>query len=121
MARFRYLVNDVDEAIRFYSELGFTEQERWGPPFAILRRDDIELWVSGPGTSAAKAMPDGTRPEPGGWNRFVIPVEDIGSSVETLRSKGYRFRNEILEGPGGKQILVEDPSGNPIELFQPNT
>ena len=120
MAKFRYLVNDVDEAIRFYSELGFTEQERWGPPFAILQRDDIELWVSGPGTSAAKAMPDGARPEPGGWNRFVIPVEDISSSVESLKSKGYRFRNEILQGPGGKQILAEDPSGNPIELFQPN-
>ena len=118
MAKIRYLVNDVDEAIKFYALLGFTVLERWGPPFAILQRDDIKLWISGPGTSAAKAMPDGVTPEPGGWNRFVIPVEDISSSVELLKSKGVRFRNEILEGPGGKQILAEDPSGNPIELFQ---
>ena len=120
MAKFRYLVNSVDEAIEFYAELGFAVQERWGSPFAILRRDDIELSVSGPGTSAAKAMPDGAKPEPGGWNRFVIPVEDISSSVKLLMSKGYRFRNDIFEGPGGRQILAEDPSGNPIELFQPD-
>jgi len=119
MAKIRYLVDDVDNSIEFYAELGFTLQARWGPPFAILERDDLELWVSGPETSAARAMPDGAKPEPGGWNRFVIPVEDIGATVDGLKSKGYRFRNEILEGPGGKQILVEDPSGNPIELFEP--
>ncbi len=118
MAKFRYLVNDVDEAIEFYGELGFKMVERWGPPFAILRRDDIELWVSGPATSAAKPMPDGAKPEPGGWNRMVIPVEDITKIVDSLKSKGIHFRNDILAGPGGKQILAEDPSGNPIELFE---
>ncbi len=95
MAKFRYLVNSVDEAIEFYAKLGFAVQERWGSTFAILQRDDIEIWVSGPGTSAAKAMPDGAKPGPGGWNRFVIPVEDISSSVELLNSKGVGFRNDI--------------------------
>lgn len=118
MAIMRYLVHNVDEAIEFYAQLGFAQKERWGPPFAILERDDLELWVSGPGTSASKPMPDGTRPAPGGWNRFVIPVENLETVVASMQSAGYRFRNDIVSGPGGKQILAEDPSGNPIELFE---
>jgi catechol 2,3-dioxygenase-like lactoylglutathione lyase family enzyme len=119
MAAFRYLVRDVDEALKFYARLGFVQKQRWGPPFAILVRDDIELWVSGPGTSASRPMPNGSVPAPGGWNRFVIPVHDLDAMVAAMRADGFRFRNEILEGPGGKQILAEDPSGNPIELFEP--
>ena len=118
MANFRYLVNDIDEAIEFYGKLGFETRERYGPVFAIIQRDDIELWVSGPETFAAKPMPDGSKPEPGGWNRFVIPVEDITKTVDALKSKGVHFRNDIVTGTGGKQILAEDPSGNPIELFE---
>ena len=118
MANFRYLVNDIDEAIEFYGKLGFETRERYGPVFAIIKRDDIELWVSGPETFAAKPMPDGSKPEPGGWNRFVIPVEDITKTVDALKSKGVHFRNDIVTGTGGKQILAEDPSGNPIELFE---
>jgi predicted enzyme related to lactoylglutathione lyase len=118
MAAFRYLVSDVDLAIDFYLQLGFSEKDRWGPPFAILERDDIELWLSGPGTSAAKAMPDGTLPGPGGWNRLVLKVSDLTAMVEKLKRSGFRFRNEITEGPGGWQILALDPSGNPVELFE---
>jgi predicted enzyme related to lactoylglutathione lyase len=90
-----------------------------GPAFAIVARGDLRLWLSGPQTSAARPMPDGRKPEAGGWNRFVIEVEDIESLVETMKNAGIKFRNEIISGPGGKQILAEDPSGNPIEIFQP--
>ena len=119
MAAIRYLVHDVAEAITFYTEgLGFTLEQRWGPAMAILRHGDLELWLAGPMTSAAKPMPDGRTPEPGGWNRFVLTVADIDAAVAALRARGARFRNNVLQGPGGRQILVEDPSGNAVELFQ---
>lgn len=120
MARVRYLVDDVDAALAFYRTLGFAEVERWGQPFAIVRKDDLELWLSGPGTSASKPMPDGARPIPGGWNRLVIAVDDIAATIAALRAAGCRFRNDPLKGPGGTQILVDDPSGNPVELFEPS-
>ena len=120
MATIRYLVQDVDAALEFYTTwLGFELTERWGPPFAIVSKGDLHLWLSGPQTSAAKPMPDGRQPEPGGWNRLVIEVVDLETLVADLKAAGMKFRNEIIEGPGGKQILAEDPSGNPLELFQP--
>ena len=116
----RYLVDDVDAAADFYLvHLGFTEQETWGAPFRLLARGELRLWVSGPGSSAARPMPDGARPQPGGWNRFVIEVDDIDHEVARLREAGVRFRNDVVTGPGGRQIVIEDPSGNPVELFQP--
>ena len=120
MATVRYFVHDVDAAITFYTEgLGFTLAERWGPPFAIVQKDDLKLWLSGPQTSAAKPMPDGRHPAPGGWNRFELVFDDLETEVARLRAKGLTFRNDIVRGPGGAQILLEDPSGNLIELFQP--
>ncbi len=119
MATIRYMVSDVEEATVFYTQkLGFSLDQQFGP-FAIVSRADLQLWLSGPRTSAARPMPDGRIPEPGGWNRLVIQVDDLTSLVETLRGEGTHFRNEIISGPGGKQILAEDPAGNPIELFQP--
>jgi catechol 2,3-dioxygenase-like lactoylglutathione lyase family enzyme len=119
MATIRYLVNDVDEALNFYVQrLGFEERERWGSVFAMVSRGDLILWLSGPQTSAARPMPDGRQPEAGGWNRLVLEVDDIVSVVEELLAAGATFRNEIISGPGGQQVLLEDPSGNPIELFQ---
>jgi catechol 2,3-dioxygenase-like lactoylglutathione lyase family enzyme len=118
----RYIVHDVDEAIRFYcDELGFTERMHPAPTFAMLVRGDLRLTLSAPGGpgGGGQAMPDGTVPEPGGWNRFSLEVDDLDRLVSTLREHGARFRNEIVEGVGGRQILVEDPSGNPVELFQP--
>jgi catechol 2,3-dioxygenase-like lactoylglutathione lyase family enzyme len=120
MALVRYLVNNVDEAVAFYTgPIGFTLRQQFGPNTAILSRDDLTLWVAGPGASAARPMTDSRRPEPGGWNRFVLQVEDLPSLVANLRQRGVRFRNEIVKGPGGQQILCEDPSGNVVELFQP--
>ena len=119
LATVRYLVKDVDAAIAFYSALGFELADRWGPPFAVMKLGDLPLWVSGPGTSAAKTLPDGSEPRPGGWNRFVIEVPDIDATVSELTSKGGRFRSAPIAGPGGRQVLCEDPSGNPIELFEP--
>jgi catechol 2,3-dioxygenase-like lactoylglutathione lyase family enzyme len=119
MAVVRYLVTNVDEALSFYTQLlGFEERERWGSAFAIVAHGDLTLWLSGPETSAAKPMPDGRQPEPGGWNRLVIETDALESLVEKLKAAGVPFRNEPLSGPGGTQVLVEDPSGNPIELFQ---
>jgi len=119
MATVRYLVRDVDAAIRFYGEhLRFKLEQQLGPAFAMMSRDDIMLWLSGPQSSAARPMPDGRQPEPGGWNRLVIQVNDLSSEVEKMKKTGVRFRNEIVVGPGGKQILLEDPSGNPVELFE---
>jgi catechol 2,3-dioxygenase-like lactoylglutathione lyase family enzyme len=115
----RYLVDDVDACIPFYEALGFTVAERWGPPFAILRRGSLSLWVSGPGTSATKPLSDGAQPIPGGWNRIVIEVEDINVALEQVRNAGAKLRNELISGPGGHQVLLEDPAGNPVELFQP--
>jgi catechol 2,3-dioxygenase-like lactoylglutathione lyase family enzyme len=116
----RYLVADVDEAVEFYVErLGFTLSARMGPPFAIVERQGLELWLSGPQTSAAKPMPDGSVPEPGGWNRLVLEVDDVVELARELRAAGVLCRNEPLTGPGGTQVLIEDPSGNPVELISP--
>jgi len=120
MATIRYLVNDVDAAIEFYTKhLGFELVEQMRSAFAIVAKDDLNLWLSGPQTSAARPMPDGRKPEAGGWNRFVLEVDDLESLVAAMQGEGVSFRNQIITGPGGKQILVEDPSGNPIEIFQP--
>lgn len=119
MAIVRYLVTDVDASIAFYAVLGFELADRWGPPFAIVRRGDLDLWISGPGTSASKPLPDGSQPAPGGWNRFVVEVADIDAAMNDLKAKGGRFRSDPIKGPGGRQVLCEDPSGNPIELFEP--
>lgn len=119
MATVRYLVNDVERSIDFYTRsLGFKLDQRMGPAFARISRDDLTLWLAGPQSSAARPMPDGRQPEPGGWNRFVIETDDLVSRVDQLKHDGMRFRNEIVVGPGGKQILLEDPDGNPIELFE---
>jgi catechol 2,3-dioxygenase-like lactoylglutathione lyase family enzyme len=118
----RYIVDDVDAAIAFYcGQLGFTEVMHPAPAFAMLSRGDLRLTLSAPGGGAGggQAMPDGTLPRPGGWNRFAIEVDDLEQLVDTLRAAGARFRNDIVTGVGGRQILLEDPSGNPIELFQP--
>jgi catechol 2,3-dioxygenase-like lactoylglutathione lyase family enzyme len=122
MATVRYIVNDVDAAIAFYcGHLGFHEVMHPAPAFAMLVRDDLRLTLSAPGRGpgGGQAMPDGTLPEPGGWNRFSLEVSDLEGVVEALRGAGVTFRNEIVTGVGGKQILVEDPSGNPVELFEP--
>jgi catechol 2,3-dioxygenase-like lactoylglutathione lyase family enzyme len=122
MATVRYIVNDVDAAIAFYcGHLEFREVMHPAPAFAMLVRDDLRLTLSAPGggPGGGQAMPDGTLPEPGGWNRFSLEVSDIEELVEGLRGEGVTFRNEIVTGVGGKQILVEDPSGNPVELFEP--
>ena len=119
MATVRYLVGDVGRAMAFYEEqLGFVVEQEMLPAFARIRRGDLTLWLAGPSSSAARPMPDGTQPEPGGWNRFVIEVDDLIAVVESLGQAGARFRNDVVRGPGGNQILVEDPDGNPIELFE---
>lgn len=119
MATVRYLVEDVARSVAFYVDmLGFDEVERYGPAMAIVRRGDLDLWLAGPISSAARPMPDGGQPEPGGWNRIVVTTEDLLAQVDRLRTAGVTFRNDVIEGPGGSQVLIEDPSGNPIELFQ---
>jgi catechol 2,3-dioxygenase-like lactoylglutathione lyase family enzyme len=119
MATFRYIVKDVDEAVKFYKgALGFDLQQQFGPAMAILRRSDLNLWLAGPVASASQPMPDGRKVMPGGWNRVVLEVDDLDAAVARLQSLGVSFRNEILSGPGGRQILCDDPSGNPIELFE---
>jgi catechol 2,3-dioxygenase-like lactoylglutathione lyase family enzyme len=120
MVAVRYFVGDVDRSLAFYEALGFSLVERWGPPMAILEKDGVQLWLSGPGTSAAKPTPDGRKPEPGGWNRLVVELDELDHAYELLKSTGTVFRNEPIKGPGGIQVLAEDPDGNPIELFQPN-
>jgi catechol 2,3-dioxygenase-like lactoylglutathione lyase family enzyme len=118
----RYIVHDVGAGIDFYtSQLGFKVEMNPGPGFAMLSRGDLRLLLNtaGGGGGGGQPMPDGRRPEPGGWNRIQLEVPDLAETVERLRSSGARFRNEIVAGTGGKQILVEDPSGNPIELFEP--
>jgi catechol 2,3-dioxygenase-like lactoylglutathione lyase family enzyme len=118
----RYIVDDVDATIAFYGDrLGFDVEAHPAPGFAILSRGDLRLMVNSPGGGggAAQPMPDGRVPAPGGWNRIQIEVEDLESEVASLRDAGARFRNEIVTGRGGKQILLDDPSGNPIELFEP--
>jgi catechol 2,3-dioxygenase-like lactoylglutathione lyase family enzyme len=118
----RYIVDDVDTAIAFYCDnLGFTQVMHPAPTFAMLSLGDLRLVLSAPGggPGGGQAMPDGTVPRPGGWNRFAIEVTDLAAVVERLRASGVRFRNEIVTGVGGRQILAEDPSGNPVELFEP--
>ena len=116
----RYMVDDVDKAIAFYTEqLGFDLLTSAAPAFADVRRGNLRLLLSGPASSAGRPMPDGRTPEPGGWNRIHLIVDDIDVEVATLRDAGATFRNDVVIGPGGKQILLEDPSGNVVELFQP--
>ena len=118
----RYIVDDVDAAIDFYCrQLGFHEDMHPAPTFAMLSRGDLRLVLSAPGggPGGGQAMPDGTMPQPGGWNRFQLEVDDVEAMVARLREHGVRFRNELITGVGGRQILVEDPAGNPIELFEP--
>ena len=116
----RYMVDDVDAAVAFYtSNLGFTVRLSAGPAFADVVRGGLRLLLSGPASSAGRPMPDGTRPGPGGWNRIHLIVPDIAVEVERLRGAGVQFRSDIVTGPGGKQIVFDDPSGNPVELFQP--
>jgi catechol 2,3-dioxygenase-like lactoylglutathione lyase family enzyme len=116
----RYMVHDVDDAVAFYTtHLGFTVLSNKSPAFADVVRGDLRLLLSGPSSSAGTPMPDGQKPEPGGWNRIHLIVNDIETEVDRLHAKGVRFRNDIVRGPGGAQILVEDPSGNVVELFQP--
>lgn len=119
----RYIVDDVDAAIAFYcQQLGFQEEMHPAPTFAMLSRGDFRLVLSAPSGQGGggQAMPDGTKPEPGGWNRFSLEVADLDGRVEALRKQGVNFRNDIVDGVGGRQILIEDPSGNPIELFEPS-
>lgn len=119
----RYIVNDVDEAIAFYTgHLGFHEDMHPAPVFAMLSRGGLRLVLSapaGPNTGGGSALPDGRKPTPGGWNRFAIQVDDLTDVTETLRRAGVQFRSDIIEGVGGRQAIIDDPSGNPIELFQP--
>ena len=110
MAVIRYLVSDVDAGVDFYT--------KWGPPFAMVKRGDLTLWLSGPGSSASRPLPDGSKPAPGGWNRLVLETDDLASLMAKLTQSGAHFRSEIVSGPGGKQVLIDDPSGNPIELFE---
>lgn len=119
----RYIVHDVDAAIAFYCQhLGFREEMHPAPTFAMLSRGDLRLVLSAPGggPGGGQSMPDGSVPEPGGWNRFSIEVSDLAATVEALRTAGAHFRNDIVSGVGGKQILLDDPSGNPVELFEPS-
>jgi catechol 2,3-dioxygenase-like lactoylglutathione lyase family enzyme len=116
----RYMVDDVDASIDFYTRhLGFSVRTSFAPAFADVTRGNLRLLLSGPRSSAGRPMPDGRQPAPGGWNRIHLLVEDIASEVERLRTAGLTFRNDVVTGPGGRQILLEDPSGNVVELFQP--
>jgi catechol 2,3-dioxygenase-like lactoylglutathione lyase family enzyme len=120
MVSVRYMVDDVETAIAFYTEhLGFEVRTSAAPAFADVTRGNLRLLLSGPASSAGRPMPDGTSPSPGGWNRIHLIVPDIASEVDRLRNAGVSFRNDIVSGPGGRQILLEDPSGNVVELFQP--
>jgi catechol 2,3-dioxygenase-like lactoylglutathione lyase family enzyme len=120
MVNVRYMVDDVDESVDFYtSHLGFTLHTSMAPAFADVTRGALRLLLSGPASSAGRPMPDGDKPGPGGWNRIHLIVEDLPREVERLRADGLRFRNDIVTGPGGQQILLDDPSGNVVELFQP--
>jgi len=118
----RYIVHDADAAIAFYTtHLGFRLDMHPAPAFAMLSRGDLRLVLSVPNPAAGggQSLPDGTKPEPGGWNRFAVEITDLAATVDRLRKAGARFRNDIVTGVGGKQIILEDPSGNPIELFEP--
>jgi catechol 2,3-dioxygenase-like lactoylglutathione lyase family enzyme len=118
----RYMVHDVEEAVRFYTGLlGFEVLTDYAPAFADVRRGALRLLLSGPKSSAGRPMPDGRTPEPGGWNRIHFIVDDVHAEAERLRAAGVVFRNDVITGPGGSQTVLDDPSGNPIELFQPAT
>lgn len=120
MVNVRYMVDDVEAAVDFYTKhFGFTIRTNFAPAFADVMRGNLRLLLSGPTSSAGRPMPDGRKPEPGGWNRIHFLVDDIEAEVERLRAGGVHFRNDIVTGPGGQQILVEDTAGNPIEVFQP--
>ena len=119
-ATVRYMIDDVSAAIDFYTiQLGFAVESEALPAFAAITRGPLRLLLSGPGSSGRRPMPDGRQTSPGGWNRIQIPVTDLAKEVERLRAAGLRFRNEIISGVGGSQIILDDPFGNPIELFQP--
>lgn len=121
MAQVRYFVDDVDEAVAFYTgPLGFTLQKQYGAAMAVVTRGDLALWLAGPGSSAQRPLSDGAQPAPGGWNRIVLSVEGLDPLMTKLRAAGVRFRNEVVSGPGGRQTLCEDPSGNLLELFEPS-
>ena len=116
----RYQTRDVNGAVAFYTtHLGFTLKHQQGSAFAAVSCGGVDLLLSGPGSSGARAMPDGQQQEPGGWNRLVLAVHDLEQAVKVLKGRGVRFRNDILSGPGGKQIQIFDPDGNPVELFEP--
>ena len=116
----RYMVDDVEKAVDFYTAVfGFTVRTNFAPAFADVVRGNLRLLLSGPKSSAGRAMPDGRTPEPGGWNRIHFIVDDIDAEIERLRAADVTFRNEVISGPGGHQVLLEDPAGNPIEVFQP--
>ena len=116
----RYMVDDVEDAVAFYTaHFGFSVRSNAAPAFADVVRGQLRLLLSGPKSSAGRPMPDGRTPGPGGWNRMHFIVDDIAAEVERLRAAGVTFRNDIISGPGGRQIVLDDPSGNPIELFQP--
>ncbi|MEV8612983.1 VOC family protein [Amycolatopsis sp. NPDC051373] len=118
----RYLVDDVVAAIAFYTRhLGFTVRTDVSPAFADVVSGNLRLLLSGPASSAGRTLPDGSRPAPGGWNRIHLIVEDIEAEVARLRAEGVGFRSDVISGPGGRQILLDDPAGNPIELFQPKS
>ncbi len=120
MVNVRYMVDDVDKAIEFYTKhLDFEVRTSVAPAFADVTRGNLRLLLSGPTSSAGRPMPDGTKPSPGGWNRIHLLVDDIDAEVDRLREAGLSFRNDIVTGPGGRQILLEDPAGNVVELFQP--
>lgn len=120
VAAIRYQVKDVDRSVEFYTRhLGFKLEQLSGPAFAIVSNGNLTLWLSGPKSSGSRPMPDGRQQEPGGWNRLVLEVDDLPSRVAAMKKAGFRFRNEIETGPGGKQIQLEDPDGNPVELFEP--
>jgi catechol 2,3-dioxygenase-like lactoylglutathione lyase family enzyme len=119
MATVRYLVKDVSRSMAFYRDLlEFSVEQEMLPSLVRMRRGDLDVWLAGPTSSAGRPMPDGRRPRPGGWSRFVLEVDDLDAFVVRLRNVGVTFRNDVVSGPGGKEILLEDPDGNPIELFE---
>lgn len=118
MAIVRYLVTEIDASIDFYRLLNFELIDQWGKHFAVMQLSDLTLWLSGPDTSAQKQIENSQSPAPGGWNRIVIAVTSIDQNIRALSAKGIKFRSQLIKGPGGSHILCDDPSGNPIELFQ---
>ena len=119
MAKVRYLVKEVDRSIEFYTQhLGFKLEQHAGPAFASVSKGDLTLLLSGPGSSGARPLPDGRQQQPGGWNRLLLDVEDLPSCLARMKQAGLRFRSDIVTGPGGRQVQLEDPDGNPIELFE---